>query len=1025
MSDSAPALPPHTLHVISHTHWDREWYLPFQRFRLRLVRVVDELLSLFESTAEEDAAFRAFHLDGQAVVLEDYVEVRPGNAERLRRQIEAGRILVGPWYVLPDEFLISAESHVRNLLVGQQVVVRFGPSMRLGYLPDLFGHISQMPQILVDAGFDTAVLWRGLSGEREGLKSELWWEAPDGSRVLCVHLPEQSGYSNANNLPSAPDAALERVRTLRGERAQHATTEHLLLMNGTDHHGPQRRLPTLLRALNEYLRPEGAELMHATLPEYIAAVRGTLDLDRESSPEERATERTLRSTQHDEAGRGDESGQIDISTGEVSAAESGAGPTWHGTDSRTGLQVRRGELRDVNRSGVMYSNFLLHGVASARMYIKQANHRAQQALERFAEPWSAVAWLLGEAYPQGLLHQSWKYLLQNHPHDSICGCSVDEVHEQMMTRFQWSQEIADGLTTEALHQLARRTARPDLAEGEAGFRLYNSLPWPRDEVVEATVYLPLDGPAGRARGFVVVDASGSLLPAVIRGDREAVRTVEHSGMSPAPRHPRSRELTLAFRAKVPATGYATFGVRSVALPAFDRPAAHPADVQAGPTWLENEHLRVDVQPNGMLKLHHRATGRSFESLLAFEDGGDVGDEYTFSPPVRDRVVSSYGAQATVSVIEAGSATGRLEIAMALEVPDGAAPDRRSRCENTTQLSIRTTVTLTAGSRRLECETVVDNTARDHRLRVLFPAGVTANTHCVDQAFDVVERPNDYPATPPEFWNEDAPETHPQRLFVDLTDREGGLALLNQGIAEYGITGRAGGPRGLALTLLRCVQYLGGGAYPQTIRSGAGPHLETPGAQCPGRRTFQYALMPHVGTWEEADLVREAVAYNTPVQAYPVDDTPLPWVPTWASENQRRTAAALAAQVESDREPMLGLEESFLRIDGGALVLSAMKRAEAPDEHEGGDPGGRLVLRLYNPTSTTQQARIRLRGGISRAWCANILEQPGDELPVTGGELVLTLGPKKIVTLLIAALLEADQYSQRRPSRAAAESGVHR
>src|SRR5688500_17836756 len=269
----------HTLHVISHTHWDREWYLTFQHFRMRLVRTVDELLRIFESDAPADLEYTAFHLDGQAVVLEDYLEIRPDNRERLARQIQAGKILVGPWYVLPDEFLISGESHIRNLIVGQQEVAHFGPSMRLGYLPDLFGHISQMPQLLVDAGFDTAVLWRGLSGEREGLKSELFWEAPDGSRVLCIHLPEQSGYSNANNLSLDPEAAAERVRALRTERAAFATTEHLLLMNGTDHHGAQRPLPALLRAVNGRLAAEGAQLVHTTLPDYVQAVRATLDLD--------------------------------------------------------------------------------------------------------------------------------------------------------------------------------------------------------------------------------------------------------------------------------------------------------------------------------------------------------------------------------------------------------------------------------------------------------------------------------------------------------------------------------------------------------------------------------------------------------------------------------------------------------------------------------------------------------------------------------------------------------------------------
>ena len=199
--------------------------------------------------------------------------------------------------------------------------------------------------------------------------------------------------------------------------------------------------------------------------------------------------------------------------------------------------------------------------------------------------------LLGAAYPQGLLRQSWEYLLQNHPHDSICGCSIDPVHEQMMTRFQWSTEIADGLTTEALHQLTRRAARPTLEEGDAAVRLFNPLPWPRDELVEATAYFP---PDSTARAFEVRGADGNVLPCVVRRDEVKVRTVEHSDMKPAPRHPRSREVTLAFRAKLPATGYSTFTVRPLALPARIMPDRTLSAVEAGPTWIANEHLDVHV-----------------------------------------------------------------------------------------------------------------------------------------------------------------------------------------------------------------------------------------------------------------------------------------------------------------------------------------------------------------------------------------------------------------------------------------------
>ena len=134
----------HTIHLISHTHWDREWHLTFQQFRLKLVHLVDGLLDILD----RDAAYEHFMLDGQTIVLDDYLQIRPEREDDLRKYIQNGRVLIGPWYILPDEFLVSPESTIRNLLEGDRGAKRFGPKMRVGYIPDPFGHIGQMPQIL-------------------------------------------------------------------------------------------------------------------------------------------------------------------------------------------------------------------------------------------------------------------------------------------------------------------------------------------------------------------------------------------------------------------------------------------------------------------------------------------------------------------------------------------------------------------------------------------------------------------------------------------------------------------------------------------------------------------------------------------------------------------------------------------------------------------------------------------------------------------------------------------------------------
>ena len=194
--------------VVPHTHWDREWYASHEQFRYRLVRLIDRLLEILEG----DPAFRHFTLDGQAIVLDDYLEVRPGERERIGKLVRDGRLRVGPWYVLPDEWLVSGEALIRNLRMGLARSAAFGPPMRLGYAPDLFGHVGQLPQLFAGFGFETAIVWRGVPAEVD--QTVFDWEAPDGTRLLTVYL--RHGYGNAVHLPPGTRGAAPAPAARRG-----------------------------------------------------------------------------------------------------------------------------------------------------------------------------------------------------------------------------------------------------------------------------------------------------------------------------------------------------------------------------------------------------------------------------------------------------------------------------------------------------------------------------------------------------------------------------------------------------------------------------------------------------------------------------------------------------------------------------------------------------------------------------------------------------------------------------------------
>jgi alpha-mannosidase len=392
--------------VVPHTHWDREWYLPFEQFRLRLGAVVDGVLD----TLEEDPSFTSFTLDGQAIVLEDYLDVRPENEGRLRALLTAGRLEVGPSYVLPDEILVGGEPLVRNLLLGRRVCRRFGvePS-GAGYVPDSFGHPAQLPQILAGFGIRTFLFSRGMGDEIDDVGVVFRWRAGPAEVVACQMLPH---YDNFARLTWYRDAEqrLSAVVDHFGDAVRDARQDEIVLANGSDH------LP---------VEPE--------LPEIIAGLRRTFGAE-------------LRIGRYDE---------------HVPAPDV--------------LPVHEGEL-----VGSRLQN-ILRGVNSARIYLKQANDRAERRLLSIESAAALRTLREDAAYPAGDLRLAWRDLLRNHPHDSICGCSCDEVHRDMVVRYEQLDRTLDFVEREALG---------------VGGALVNTLPFRRRRVVDGSLY-ELDGFCGR------------------------------------------------------------------------------------------------------------------------------------------------------------------------------------------------------------------------------------------------------------------------------------------------------------------------------------------------------------------------------------------------------------------------------------------------------------------------------------------------------------------------------------------------
>lgn len=892
----------YTLHVVSHTHWDREWYEPFELFRLRLVDLVDRLLDLMEA----DPGYRFFNLDGQGIVLEDYLRIRPHNEERLRKLIQEGRITIGPWYVLNDEFLVSGESTVRSLLIGHKVVGQFGPVMKIGYLPDQFGNISQMPQILRNFGIDNCIFGRGYQVV-DDRKMEFLWQSPDGSEVLSSLMA--LWYNNAQDIPEDAKEGEKWTKRLRDAMKDKSAFSHLLFMNGVDHLEAQYNLSKALDNISGELKKD--KILHSTLPQYVEGLRTQLQSD------------------------------------------------------STKLKQLRGELREDRWSSI------LAGVLSARIYLKQANETCQRLLEKYAEPASVWALLAGAEkskdredgfhYPDGELEYAWKLLMENHPHDSICGCSLDEVHDEMMTRFDKVEQLAGVLRDRALRKVADKVD----VDGQA-LVVFNPLTWQRTDVVRTTIDIPL-GPNTRFApamdkgndwpALEILDENGQSVPYTLLYTDRVVRNVRHPQRLPEVQWVRRFEVEFIAQ-DVPAMGYRTFRLQRAEMkPDFGPPLnsmAHDA--------LFAEAGVLDVNPGSAfgydLAWRDENEAIFLSCLSSLEDVGDVGDEYNYRPPARDTRVLSRAAGERRYLVE-GPVSVAMQTRATLRLPEGATPDRKGRSDRMVDCPVSLTARVYRGIPRVEMEFEIDNRAKDHRLRALFPTEAEgAEGSVAGGAYDAIQRPLHVPSE----WKTTPPPSpfHPMDGWVDVSNGDQGLAVLVDGLKEYELY--ADDNRTLGITLLRCVGVLaGGGEIPN--------EQPTPGAQCQGMQRARYALFPHKGDWKAAKVWKEALNYQAPLQAVQVGDL-----------DRNRTIEKV--------KKSLPLSHSFVSVSNDALVFSALKRSE---------DGEGCILRLYNTLEEEVSAEIAIAGAKS-VWKSNLAEERLEQMESKKGKLTLTARPKEILTL---------------------------
>jgi alpha-mannosidase/mannosylglycerate hydrolase len=906
------------LNFYLHTHWDREWYLPFETFRTQLVTVVRRVLDLIES-----GAIPNFLLDGQSLALEDAAEIDPTLKARLAKQMEGGKLGAGPWMVLADQMLVGGESLIRNLKIGMSACKQFGPPVPVGYCPDTFGHSQDLPRILNGFGIKNAFVWRGVPG---GLNNTVFeWQSPDGSHVNAYHLCfgyYQTMFHGEVDIAKLAER-LELWANLEGPK---------LVPVGGDHLLPPAGFSKAIKDVEKQLTTRGIKLNFLTPPlsEFAASIEKFADLPKV-----------------------------------------------------------KGELRDNAFASQFERAYMLQGVLSSRLYLKRANRIQEHRLASIIEPLLTLISLRGSLpYPNWELEHAWKLLIANHPHDSICGCSVDQVHDEMVIRTNRFHQALDAVEKKAAQAVYKGVGKNEIARFSRALNMvadpklsptrllaYNlsqdevSAPvrfqWAEEvlspetekaEAASASMQIR-SSPALAVAGLTAAKDSGPLMlgknSVALSETLQIVSMREESQVFTAVgEEPVEKRIKLydgwVWIDKLPPFSMQTSDWGAIGDGGNGKSGkSSAAPVILEPRGVSNGLLRLEITDAGSLVVEATPPTGSpirYELGHSFRDVADAGDTYNHDPIVADVPVIS--RVLTVSQRQRGPLVGSLSVTYELEIPlrviemesedaipfeKPGVPERAVKYVRSVELikhEVTTEILLKKGIPIVFFETKWNNRAEDHRLEVVFSTSKKVEKTLSENHFSVVKRKHtgSPEALPVAAGHEAALDRFPcQRFF--LAEKQ---AFFNQGLPEYGTHDKS-----VSITVLRAVSKLSRPRL-RTRGGGAGPSLATPGANSLGENIVNYGWAP-LGVFSET----KATDHDQLSEAYALADQyeGMTWLLLTGSDSEN----AVVGESKDSRDSTEATSP-FLRLDNNAVRVRSMHMDQS---------GKSVFVRLLNVTNEPQ------------------------------------------------------------------------
>lgn len=779
------------IYVVSNTHWDREFRFSFEKTRYKLLKMMDTVIEILKT----DPDYHSFTLDGHCILINDYLEMRPENTEIVNKFISEGRLIIGPYYTLAEQFSISHEALVRNLIYGEKMMRKYGAKPpKTAYTPSSWGQTGQYPQILKDFGLEYIMFYRGISHDEA--PAEYVWEAPDGTSLLAsrfalycrynwyyqvhravtrgrvfakdykwgefdetpyrradVRRDEGIGYDLKAPALNYDKSKLEKsIEDMLKEEEGHFTTPIFLAMNGHDISSAYPLESRVIKDAREIFKDK-YEIIHTDLDHFWAEAEKYLNRD--------------------------------------------------------SMVHLKGERRNYLKKGKW--TYLFPGTISARTYMKQRDFEAYTALTYLAEPMSGMAnFLCGDLKHSLYLDNAWKNLLSCHTHDANGGGAVTEVCTDMKYRYKKVCDISGIITDDSAVAVVLNLMPGDDKQEDIRFTVFNTLPFERDVTQGLEFQLP--------KGYEEFSIDGAEVQIT---DTHADTTfVDSIWDVPTILDVNRCKATVRIK-NIPAFGYRSVKISGKAQKSRDN------NIASG-SVLENKYLRVQVNENGTADVTVKKTGKKYTGINYLTSQGEIGNAWKHIEPENDRKYSSEGCKAAVSTVENGFLRATLRAKYEFAVPEEC-PVTQS--DTTVKLPVSVFYTLDRDSDTLSVKITVDNKAGDQWLRVNFPTEIKSDYSFSDSHFDIVKRNIKVPDST--GWVEKAYGMQPLRSFAALTDGTDGFSVMPKGLYEYEVL--EDGKNTVALTLLR------GCRVKLAVSEEKVTELPDEEIQCRGVNSYEYAL----------------------------------------------------------------------------------------------------------------------------------------------------------------------------------------